>query len=67
VRTVALAPGLTDTPGLRASVGDDYIARVASAYPGGRIGLPEDIVALTVFLCSDAAGHISGTLLPGTG
>lgn len=64
VRTAALAPGLTDTPGMRASVGDEYIAKVASAYPGGRIGQPEDVLALTVFLCSDAAQHISGTLLP---
>jgi NAD(P)-dependent dehydrogenase (short-subunit alcohol dehydrogenase family) len=64
VRTAALAPGLTDTPGMRASVGDEYITKVASAYPGGRIGQPEDVLALTVFLCSDAAQHISGTLLP---
>jgi NAD(P)-dependent dehydrogenase (short-subunit alcohol dehydrogenase family) len=64
VRTAVLAPGLTDTPGMRASVGDEYITKVASSYPGGRIGQPEDILALTVFLCSDAAQHISGTLLP---
>jgi len=64
VRTAVLAPGLTDTPGMRASVGKEYIDKVASAYPGGRIGQPEDVLALTVFLCSDAAQHISGTLLP---
>jgi NAD(P)-dependent dehydrogenase (short-subunit alcohol dehydrogenase family) len=49
---------------MRATVGDEYIAKVASACPGGRLGQPEDILALTVFLCSDAARHISGTLLP---
>ena len=27
IRTVALAPGLTDTPGMRAIVGEEYIAR----------------------------------------
>ncbi|GII54951.1 short-chain dehydrogenase [Planotetraspora thailandica] len=64
IRTVALAPGLTDTPGMRASVGEEYITTVAASYPGGRIGRPEDILALTVFLCSDAAQHISGTLIP---
>jgi NAD(P)-dependent dehydrogenase (short-subunit alcohol dehydrogenase family) len=64
IRTVALAPGLTDTPGMRASVGEEYIARVAATYPGGRLGHPDDVLALTVFLCSDAAQHISGTLLP---
>ncbi|WAL68772.1 SDR family NAD(P)-dependent oxidoreductase [Amycolatopsis cynarae] len=64
IRTVALAPGLTDTPGMRAIASDEYIERVASAYPGGRIGQPEDIVAFVAFLCSNAAQHLSGTLLP---
>jgi NAD(P)-dependent dehydrogenase (short-subunit alcohol dehydrogenase family) len=63
IRTVALAPGLTDTPGMRDIVGEGHIDRVAAAYPGGRIGRPEDIVALTTFLCSDAADHLSGTVV----
>lgn len=71
IRTVALAPGLTDTPGMRLSVGEQYIDRVAAAYPGGRLGRPEDIVPLTAFLCSAAAHHLSGTTImvrpPATG
>jgi NAD(P)-dependent dehydrogenase (short-subunit alcohol dehydrogenase family) len=63
IRTVAIAPGLTDTPGMRDIVSDDYISNVASRYPGGRLGQPEDLVALTAFLCSDAANHLSGTVL----
>jgi NAD(P)-dependent dehydrogenase (short-subunit alcohol dehydrogenase family) len=63
IRTVAIAPGLTVTPGMRDVVGDDYIESVASRYPGGRVGQPEDLVALTAFLCSDAASHISGTVI----
>jgi NAD(P)-dependent dehydrogenase (short-subunit alcohol dehydrogenase family) len=64
IRTAALAPGLTDTPGLRDAFSDDYIDRIAATYPGGRIGQPDDILPLVAFLCSDAARHISGTLLP---
>jgi NAD(P)-dependent dehydrogenase (short-subunit alcohol dehydrogenase family) len=64
IRTVALAPGLTDTPGMRDSVDEAYIARVAASYPGGRLGQPQDVVAFAAFLCSDAASHLSGTLLP---
>jgi NAD(P)-dependent dehydrogenase (short-subunit alcohol dehydrogenase family) len=64
IRTVALAPGLTDTPGMRASVDDAYVARIAAGYPGGRLGQPEDVVSFAAFLCSDAASHLSGTLLP---
>lgn len=63
IRTAALAPGLTDTPGMRKIVGDDYVAQVAGRYPGGRVGQPEDIVALTAFLCSELASHLSGTLI----
>jgi NAD(P)-dependent dehydrogenase (short-subunit alcohol dehydrogenase family) len=64
IRTVALAPGLTDTPGMRESVDDGYIANVAAKYPGGRLGQPDDTVAFAAFLCSDAASHLSGTLVP---
>ena len=63
IRTVAIAPGLTVTPGMRGIVSDEYIERVASNYPGGRVGQPEDLVALTAFLCSDAANHLSGTVI----
>ncbi len=63
IRTVAIAPGLTDTPGMRQIVGGEHLARTAAAYPGGRVGLPEDLVALSVFLCSDAADYLSGTVI----
>jgi NAD(P)-dependent dehydrogenase (short-subunit alcohol dehydrogenase family) len=63
IRTVALAPGLTYTPGMQAIVSEEHIQRVAANYPGGRIGQPEDILALTAFLCSDAANHLSGTVI----
>lgn len=64
IRTVALAPGLTDTPGMRAAAGDAYIEQVAANYPGGRLGRPEDIVPFVAFLCGDDAVHLSGTLVP---
>jgi NAD(P)-dependent dehydrogenase (short-subunit alcohol dehydrogenase family) len=63
IRTVALAPGLTYSPGMREIVSEEHLARVASSYPGGRLGEPGDIVPLTVFLCSDASRHISGTVI----
>jgi NAD(P)-dependent dehydrogenase (short-subunit alcohol dehydrogenase family) len=63
IRTVALAPGLTYTPGMRDIASDEHIERVAANYPGGRIGQPEDLVPLTAFLCSDAASHLSGSVI----
>ncbi len=55
IRTVAIAPGLTDTLGMREIVGEDHVGQVSASYPCGRVGQPEDIVALVTFLCSDAA------------
>jgi NAD(P)-dependent dehydrogenase (short-subunit alcohol dehydrogenase family) len=48
--------------GLPAGTGD-ALQRVAAHYPGGRIGQPEDLVALTAFLCSEAASHLSGSVI----
>ena len=63
IRTVAIAPGLTLTPGMRDSVGEDHVKRVSASYPGGRLGQPEDLIALVAFLCSEAANHLSGTIV----
>ncbi|WP_329065100.1 SDR family NAD(P)-dependent oxidoreductase [Amycolatopsis sp. NBC_01480] len=63
IRTVALAPGLTDTPGMRVAASEEHIARVSATYPGGRVGQPDDIVPFAAFLCSEAAEYLSGTLL----
>jgi len=63
IRTVAIAPGLTVTPGMRNSVGEDHVERVAASYPGGRLGQPDDLVGLVAFLCSGEAAHLSGTVI----
>jgi len=59
IRTVALAPGLTDTPGMRNSVSNDYIEHISQTYPGQRLGQPQHIVPPTPFLCSTAANELS--------
>jgi NAD(P)-dependent dehydrogenase (short-subunit alcohol dehydrogenase family) len=43
---------------------DEFLADVAESSPNGRIATPEDIAALTIFLASDAASHITGTAIP---
>jgi NAD(P)-dependent dehydrogenase (short-subunit alcohol dehydrogenase family) len=65
IRVNAIAPGWIRTPltaGLQqdATRSDALLART----PLGRWGEPEDLVGPVLFLCSDAARFITGTILP---
>ncbi|MEO8301608.1 MAG: SDR family oxidoreductase, partial [Rhizomicrobium sp.] len=65
IRVNAIAPGWVETEltkGARADVvrSDAIIART----PFGRWGRPDDIGGAVVFLCSDGAGFVTGTVLP---
>jgi 3-oxoacyl-[acyl-carrier protein] reductase len=41
----------------------ELFERVRDATPLGRVGLPEDAAELVAFLCSPAAGWITGQIL----
>jgi len=70
VRFNAICPGDVDTPMLAGDAEssgedvEDYLARAAAESPNGRIGTPEDVAALALFLASRAANHITGTAIP---
>jgi len=61
----AVAPGPTETELFRANnpVGGEGEARYVAGVPMGRLGQPEEIAAAIAFLCSDAAGFITGQTL----
>jgi 3-oxoacyl-[acyl-carrier protein] reductase len=59
----AILPGLIATPLVR-SMPERHRDHYKSRTPVGRLGEPEDIAALAVFLASPAAGFISGTAIP---
>ena len=56
IRVNSMSPGPTDTPALRAVIGD---AELPSPIPLGRIGNPEDIARCALFLASDEASWIT--------
>jgi 3-oxoacyl-[acyl-carrier protein] reductase len=60
IRVNAIAPGLTDTAQPRYGSNEQEIYAMAKAVPLGRIGTPEDIAKLGVFLASDDASYITG-------
>jgi NAD(P)-dependent dehydrogenase (short-subunit alcohol dehydrogenase family) len=70
IRVCAIAPGffvadqnralLLNPDGTPTQRGKDVLAHT----PMGRFGLPEDLLAATVFLASDGARFVSGITLP---
>ena len=68
IRVNAIAPGVIETRLTEAWLKtDEQKADRASFYPLGRVGVPDDIAAAAVYLCSDEAGWVSGNVLYVTG
>jgi len=65
IRVNAIAPGWIETA-LSKPAKDDTARSdaIVSRTPFGRWGKPDDIGGAAVFLCSEAAGFITGTVLP---
>lgn len=60
IRINMVAPGLTKTPLLLASQGDDWIRGMEGKTPLQRLAQPEDIANAIVWLSSDRASFITG-------
>ncbi|MCU7820229.1 SDR family oxidoreductase [Kitasatospora sp. DSM 101779] len=65
VNVNAIAPGYIATDNTRALQGDPVRSRaILERIPAGRWGRAEDLAGATVFLASDAAAYVHGTVLP---
>jgi NAD(P)-dependent dehydrogenase (short-subunit alcohol dehydrogenase family) len=68
IRVNAVAPALVET-----SMTEPWLATDAdrqdraSLYPLGRLGVPADVAAAVLYLCSDEAGWVSGITVPVNG
>lgn len=66
IRVLAICPGAIDTPMLEASIRtstekEEVVrARLDAAHPIGRIGRPEEIAEVVLFLASDRASFMTG-------
>jgi 3-oxoacyl-[acyl-carrier protein] reductase len=60
----AVAPGYIRTPRLTESLSPDALDRARERSALGRLGDPQDVAGVVVFLCSETARHITGAVIP---
>lgn len=72
VRVNAVAPGFVDTAGLREHEfkplqRKDFETMALRDVPAGRFADPDEVAAITLFLCSPAAAYVTGTTIVADG
>jgi 3-oxoacyl-[acyl-carrier protein] reductase len=67
IRVNAIAPGLTDTAQPRYGSTEEELAARAAAMPLGRMGQPEDIANVAVFLASEKSAFMTGQTVHANG
>jgi 3-oxoacyl-[acyl-carrier protein] reductase len=69
IRVNAVAPGATESEGLHALgiFGSDFLNDMIAQTPLGRLGQPDDIAPVAVFLASDEARWVTGEVIFASG
>jgi NAD(P)-dependent dehydrogenase (short-subunit alcohol dehydrogenase family) len=64
VNVNAVAPGYIRTTRLTDGVPSEILDRARERAALGRLGDPQDVAGVVLFLCSEAARHITGSVIP---
>jgi 3-oxoacyl-[acyl-carrier protein] reductase len=69
IRVNTIAPGPVETEGTHAAgmVGSDFLNGIVATTPLGRIGQPDDVAKVAVFLASDESAWLTGERLSASG
>jgi 3-oxoacyl-[acyl-carrier protein] reductase len=69
IRVNAILPGIIETEGTHTAgvIGSDFEHTAVAQTPLARIGQPDDIAKVAVFLASDDAGWLTGERLTAAG
>ena len=60
IRVNSVHPGLIETPMLHDENPPHVVEAMAKVIPLGRVGQPEEIAQLVLYLASDAAAYVTG-------
>lgn len=66
VRANVIAPGMIDTPmtqAFAALVPDEAMSALSAQIPAGRLGTPDDIAGLALFLASEESSYMTGSVI----
>jgi 3-oxoacyl-[acyl-carrier protein] reductase len=69
IRVNSINPGMVESEGTHAAgfIGGDFQKNIETQAPLGRIGQPEDVAKVVVFLASDDAGWLTGERISASG
>ncbi len=69
IRVNSLSPGMVETEGVHAAgfIGTDFQKAAVAATPLGRLGQPDDIATVALFLASDDSAWVTGQVLMAAG
>jgi len=69
IRVNSINPGMIESEGTHAAgfIGSDFQKNIEAQAPLGRIGQPEDVAKVAVFLASDDAGWLTGERISASG
>lgn len=67
IRINSLNPGAVATEGTSGFIESDFMKQIVAQTPLGRVGQPDDIAAIAVFLASDDANWLTGEQLYASG
>lgn len=65
IRCNSVNPGLVDTPMASGLIGNpELLSQVLTNYPLGRVGKPEEVASLILYLASDESSWVTGAIYP---
>jgi 3-oxoacyl-[acyl-carrier protein] reductase len=69
IRVNSINPGMVESEGTHAAgiIGGDFQKNIEASAPLGRIGQPEDVAKVAVFLASDDSGWLTGERISASG